>query len=66
MSVVASHSHSIPRCDQAFFFQSLCGRIELGGLSAWPHWGPWVGLLATDLELPAERLVQWTSVVLRS
>lgn len=32
MSVVASHSHSIPRCDQTFFFfQSLCGRIELGG-----------------------------------
>lgn len=31
------------------FFQSLCG-----GLSAWPHWGSWTGLLGADLELSAE------------
>lgn len=23
-------------------------------LSAWPHWGPWAGLLTADLELLAE------------
>lgn len=28
---VCSHPHSIPRWDQVFFFQSLCGGIDLGG-----------------------------------
>lgn len=31
MSVVASHSHSIPRCDQAFFFSEPVWENRVGG-----------------------------------
>lgn len=46
---VCSHPHSIPRWDQVFFFSEPVWGNRLGGLSAWPHWGPRAGLLAADL-----------------
>lgn len=56
MSEVYSHSHSIPRCGQAFF-QSLCvcGAVSMASLGTLgltgepePHWGPWAGLLTAE------------------